>query len=232
MTNEILNNVKPKWSSMWKDIFKKYNLNEKLENLYCENIVFPEENKILETFKYFDLDETKLVFLGQDPYINSFNINGNDIPQAMGMAFSVPNGIKPPPSLKNIYKKIKAEYESFDIPEHGNLTRWVKDEKILLLNTALTVNKGESNSHQKIWNDIINEVIEYISDNSENVIFLLLGNNAKNKIKYIEKDKHIVVTGIHPSPLSASRGFFDKDIFKKINEELLKLGKSEIDWSI
>ena len=185
-----------------------------------------------ETFKYFDLDETKLVFLGQDPYINSFNINGNDIPQAMGLAFSVPNGIKPPPSLKNIYKKIKAEYESFDIPEHGNLTRWVKDEKILLLNTALTVNKGESNSHQKIWNDIINEVLEYISDNSKNVIFLLLGNNAKNKIKYIEEDKHIVVTGIHPSPLSASRGFFDKDIFKKINEELLILGKSEIYWSI
>ena len=230
--NEILNEVKPQWKKMWNQVFEKHNVLEKVERKYSKYQVYPLKHNLLETFKYFDLDETKLVFLGQDPYINSFEINGLDIPQAMGLSFSVPNGIKPPPSLKNIFKELKNEYPDFKIPKSGDLSRWVKEEKILLLNTALTVKKGESNSHQKIWSKVTDDVIKYISDNCKNVIFLLLGNNAKNKKKLIDDDKHIIISGVHPSPLSASRGFFNSNIFLKVNDNLKSINKEEINWAL
>ena len=102
----------------------------------------------------------------------------------------------------------------------------------MILNTALTVKKGESNSHQKIWSKITDDVIEYISDNCENVIFLLLGNNAKSKQKLIDSDRHIIISGVHPSPLSASRGFFNSNIFLKINDNLKSINKKEINWEL
>ena len=230
--NEILNEVKPQWKKMWNEVFERHNVLEKVERKYSKYQVYPLKHNLLETFKYFDLHETKLVFLGQDPYINSFEINGLDIPQAMGLSFSVPNGIKPPPSLMNIFKELKNEYPDFKIPKSGDLSRWVKEEKILLLNTALTVKKGESNSHQKIWSKVTDDVIEYISDNCENVIFLLLGNNAKSKQKLIDSDRHIIISGVHPSPLSASRGFFNSNIFLKINDNLKSINKKEINWEL
>ena len=230
--NEILNEVKPQWKKMWNEVFERHNVLEKVERKYSKYQVYPLKHNLLETFKYFDLHETKLVFLGQDPYINSFEINGLDIPQAMGLSFSVPNGIKPPPSLRNIFKELKNEYSDFKIPKSGDLSRWVKEEKILLLNTALTVKKGESNSHQKIWSKITDDVIEYISDNCENVIFLLLGNNAKSKQKLIDTDRHIIISGVHPSPLSASRGFFNSNIFLKVNDNLKSINKKEINWEL
>lgn len=230
--NEILNEVKPQWKKMWNQVFERHNVLEKVERKYSKYEVYPLKHNLLETFKYFDLDETKLVFLGQDPYINSFEINGLNIPQAMGLSFSVPNGIKPPPSLKNIFKELKNEYPDFKIPKSGDLSRWVKEEKILLLNTALTVKKGESNSHQKIWSKVTDDVIKYISDNCKNVIFLLLGNNAKNKQKLIDDDKHIIISGVHPSPLSASRGFFNSNIFLKVNDNLKSINKKEINWEL
>ena len=230
--NEVLNEIKPQWKKMWKQIFKKHKILEIIAKKYSKYEVYPPKHKLLETFKYFDLNETKLVFLGQDPYINSFEINGLDTPQAMGLSFSVPKGIKPPPSLMNIFKELKNEYPDFKIPKSGDLSRWVKEEKILLFNTALTVKKGESNSHQKLWSSATDDVIKYISDNSDNVIFLLLGNNAKNKQKLIDCKKHIIITGVHPSPLSASKGFFNSNIFLNINENLRLLNKNEINWSL
>ena len=231
----LLNDLKPNWKKMWVEILNESDIIEFLEKKFkkydlTKNKIFPNKENIFQAFKYFDLHETKLVFLGQDPYIGSKIENGLEIPQATGLAFSVPDGFKHPPSLKNIFKEISNEYPNFKIPKSGNLERWAKEEKILLLNTALTVKKGMSNSHQKNWNSVINNVISYISINCDCVIFLLLGNNAKSKIKLIDKRKHKVITGIHPSPLSANKGFFGSDVFKRVNNELLNLGKNEIIW--
>ena len=185
----LLKNVKPQWKKMWKDQFNKNDILDFLVKKYNEyentdKKIYPNKENILETFKYFDLKDIKLVFLGQDPYINSEIINEVDTPQATGLSFSVPDKVKIPPSLNNIFKELKNEIPEYDIPDNGNLIRWVKEEKILLLNTALTVKKGKSNSHQKKWEHITNNVIKYISDNTNNVIFLLLGNNAKSKAKF------------------------------------------------
>ena len=231
----LLNDLKSNWKKMWVDILNESDVIEFLEKKYkkydlTKNKIFPNKENIFQAFKYFDLHETKLVFLGQDPYIGSKIENGLEIPQATGLAFSVPDGFKHPPSLKNIFKEISIEYPNFKIPKSGNLERWAKEEKILLLNTALTVKKGMSNSHQKNWNSVINNVISYISINCDCVVFLLLGNNAKSKIKLIDKRKHKVITGIHPSPLSANKGFFGSDVFKNVNYELLNLEKNEIIW--
>ena len=231
----LLNDLKPNWKKMWVEILNESDIIEFLEKKFkkydlTKNKIFPNKENIFQAFKYFDLHETKLVFLGQDPYIGSKIENGLEIPQATGLAFSVPDGFKHPPSLKNIFKEISNEYPNFKIPKSGNLERWAKEEKILLLNTALTVKKGMSNSHQKNWNSVINNVISYISINCDCVVFLLLGNNAKSKIKLIDKRKHKVITGIHPSPLSANKGFFGSDVFKNVNYELLNLGKNEIIW--
>jgi uracil-DNA glycosylase len=223
---DLFKNVK----KSWKKIFKKYINDDDIEKLYKNKIIFPKINNIFEAFKYFDLNETKLVFLGQDPYINYKIINGEIIPQATGLSFSVPNEFPIPPSLKNIFIEIKNSYSDFIIPENGNLIKWVVEEKILLLNTSLTVEKNKSNSHQKFWKNITDNIIKDISDNHPNTIFLLLGNNAKSKKKYINEKKHIIIEGIHPSPLSAYKGFFNSKIFKKINVALNKQNKKIIKW--
>jgi len=231
----ILNNVKPGWTMMWDEILTDGILIDFLEKKYkkyetTQDKIFPNKENILETFKYFDIKDTKLVFLGQDPYINSKIENDIEIPQATGLAFSVPEDFRQPPSLKNIFKELSNEYENFKIPESGRLDRWVKEENILLLNTALTVKKGLSNSHQKKWGKITDKVIQYISDNCDNVIFLLLGNKEQSKIIFIDTKKHKIISGVHPSPLSANRGFFGSNIFKKVNDELIKSNKNEIIW--
>ena len=235
----ILKDVKNNWKEIWIKILSTEKglqvikfIKDKLQKHNNEDYILPKHKHIFEAFKYFDLNETKLVLLGQDPYINLQNINGEDVPQAMGLSFSVPNGVKIPPSLKNIYKEIKNSYPDFEIPNHGNLKRWVVEEKILLLNSSLTVKKGISNSHQKKWEALTDDVIKYISDNTNNVVFLLLGNNAKNKQKFINASKHIIISGIHPSPLSAHRGFFNSNIFKLVNEKLISKGVSQIKWDI
>jgi uracil-DNA glycosylase len=242
LKNIILKDVKPEWNIMWEELLNNSNIIDFLEKKYkkyetTNDKIFPNKENILEAFKYFDLKETKLVFLGQDPYINSQYENDIEIPQATGLAFSVPNNFRMPPSLKNIHKELMLEYKNYEIPKNGNLIRWVKDENILLLNTALTVKKGLSNSHQKKWSSITDSVIKYISDNHKNVIFLLLGNNAKSKAKFIDINKHNIISGVHPSPLSAKRGFFNSNIFIKVNEYLKNTqgcstgsASNEINW--
>jgi uracil-DNA glycosylase len=116
------------------------------------------------------------------------------------------------------------------IPQNGNLERWVSEEKILLLNTSLTVEKNKSNSHKKYWEKITDNIIKEISDKHSNTIFLLLGNNAKSKKKFIDLKKHIIIEGVHPSPLSAYKGFFNSNIFKKVNISLKKQKKKPINW--
>ena len=153
----------------------------------------------------------------------------------MGLAFSVPDRVKIPSSLVNIFKELKLEFTNYEIHKSGNLIKWVKNEKILLLNTALTVEHGKSNSYQKIWREITDEVIKHISDkhisdNHPQTIFLLLGNNAKSKIKFIDIKKHYIVVCVHPSPLSATRGFFNSGVFSEINQILEISNKGKIKW--
>ena len=198
---------------------------------YKNEIIYPIEKNIFKSLFYFPVTSTKLVFLGQDPYINYEIIDGKIIPQACGLSFSVPKSHKKvPPSLQNIYKEIKACYPEVTIPNHGSLIRWAKKENILLLNSALTVLEKKSNSHQSYWSNFTDKLIKYISDNNSKTIFLLMGNFAISKSKLINTEKHKIFTTVHPSPLSAFSGFFGCQIFKKINDYLIDNGEEPIIW--
>jgi len=179
--------------------------------------VHPPEEQIFRIFE-MNLDEIQIVLLGQDPYHRPN--------QAHGLSFSVPYEIKIPPSLKNIYKELQTTFpeRSYQF-QSGNLEKWVYREKIFLLNASLTVIDGKPGSHMKIWSNFTDDVIKYIAENNNKCIFLLLGNFAKEKAKFIE-DKTRILTCPHPSPLA--RGFIGSGIFKKVEE---MLGK-EIDWNI
>ena len=177
---------------------------------------------IFNAFNLTPFDKVKVVILGQDPY------HGDN--QAMGLSFSVPKGVKIPPSLINIYKEI---YDDLGInePNSGDLTYWAK-QGVLLLNASLSVEKGKPNSHKDFgWHLFSDAVIKKISDEKYGVIFLLWGNFAKNKANLIDQNKHFILTAPHPSPL-ARGGFFGCKHFSKTNEILKKLGKSPIDWDL
>lgn len=214
---DLLKNIK----SSWLTILDNEELNKiitYLNSINTSDLILPYQNNIFKAFTYFELKKTKLVILGQDPYHNI----KNNIPQANGLAFSVNEDFSIPPSLRNIYKELKNEYPDFNIPSHGNLSRWVKEENILLLNTSLTVVAHSSASHMKLWEKYTNNIIKYISENVNNVIFLLFGNFAKKKFKLINKNRiennYIkVLNCVHPSPLSANRGFFNSNIFIECN---------------
>ncbi len=227
--NNILDKIHPDWNPFFDE-----NLSEIegiLKNVdYDNNVVFPKKKHIFKTFFYMSPKDIKIVLLGQDPYINSEVINGIKIPQACGLSFSVPKTHKIPPSLQNIYKEIKNCYPEYEIPNNGDISRWVKEEKIFLLNAALTVLEGKSNSHAKLWGEFTDKVIKYISDNNEKTIFLLMGNFAINKANLVNMKKHKVFSCVHPSPLSASKGFFGCTVFKRINEYLKSINQEPINW--
>ena len=166
--------------------------------------------------------DIKLIFLGQDPYIK--------LGEAHGLSFSVPKTTKIPPSLKNIFKELNTEYNNKYTFTHGNLTEWMQRENIMLLNSALTVEPGKSNSHKHVWEVFTNNAIKYISNNYSDKVFLLLGNDAIKKQNYIDINKHHIVKGTHPSPLSAHNGFFDSGIFLKIDDILASINKTPINW--
>ncbi|MFY7734634.1 MAG: uracil-DNA glycosylase [Bacteroidia bacterium] len=188
------------------------------------NIIFPPENQIFEAFKFTSLQNTKVVILGQDPYHGEGEANG--------LCFSVNKGIKVPPSLRNIYKELATDINNFKIPNHGNIDNWAK-QGVLLLNTSLTVLKDQANSHSKIgWHQFTNKIIETISNQKEQVVFILWGKNAQDKMEFINPNKHLVLKGVHPSPLSASRGFFGCKHFSKTNEYLVSKNLSPINWQI
>ena len=239
MTFNLDSLINDKIKSKWLDIIKKESNQEyfkKILEKINKNIslqIFPKPKNVFKAFTYFEPHETKLVLLGQDPYIGYEIHNEKKISQAMGLSFSVPKKFKKvPPSLKNIYKEIKSNYPDFKIPNHGNLKKWAKNERILLLNASLTVIEGKSGSHLKFWEKFTDKIISYLSENNNNVIFMLLGNYAKQKISLIDQNKHCIITAVHPSPLSASRGFFGSKVFLKANEFLRKNNIEEINWSI
>ena len=239
--NIITNRIHIDWNEFIEN--NKKELMEILSKInIIDNIIYPKQKDIFKTLFYFGPSDTKLVILGQDPYIGDIckqntskvemNIGeGTNIPQAHGFAFSVPKcHTKIPPSLKNIFKEIKNCYPEYVIPIHGNLKRWVKKEKIILLNCALTVIKGHSNSHIKLWEQYTDKLIKYISDTSNKTIFLLMGNFAISKSKLVDTNKHKIFTTKHPSPLSAHNGFFGCNIFKLINDYLEENNMDIIHW--
>ncbi|NOR28987.1 MAG: uracil-DNA glycosylase [Lutibacter sp.] len=191
-------------------------------NEYEVNTCYPPEKQIFEAFNLCSFEDLKVVIIGQDPY------HGEG--QANGLCFSVNNAITHPPSLKNIFKEIKADIK-IPNPESGNLERWAK-QGVLLLNATLTVKAHEAGSHQKKgWEQFTDAVISLISEEKENVVFLLWGGYAQKKGKKIDSKKHCVLTSGHPSPLSANRGFwFGNNHFSTTNNYLKSKGISTLEW--
>lgn len=186
-------------------------------------IIYPLESDRFNAFKYTDFNQVKVVILGQDPY------HGEN--QAHGLAFSVRPHIKVPPSLKNIYKELSDDISGFQIPNHGYLVSWAK-QGVLLLNTVLTVEQGKAHSHAKIgWETFTDHIIAAINHHKKNVVFLLWGNHAQQKGVSIDPNKHCILTSVHPSPLSAHRGFFGCKHFSLANDYLKKTNQIIIDWN-
>ena len=213
------------WKNILQNEFEKpyfKNLIEFVKQEYSNYTCYPKGKDIFAAFDFCSLNDLKVVIIGQDPY------HGPN--QANGLCFSVKDGISHPPSLKNIFKEISTDLNQ-EIPESGNLEKWAK-QGVLLLNATLTVRAHEAGSHQKQgWEIFTDQVIKQISNEKENIVFLLWGGFAKKKIKLIDKKKHHILESGHPSPLSANRGYwFGNEHFSKTNAFLKSIDKNEINW--
>lgn len=214
------------WDELLKDEFQKeyyLKLREFLKKEYSTYTIYPNMYNIFNALKYTSLKDTRVVILGQDPY------HGPN--QAHGLCFSVQKGVEIPPSLKNIYKEIESDL-NIKQASHGELTDWAKDG-VLLLNTVLTVRQASPNSHKgKGWELFTDKIIEIINEQAEPCVFMLWGANAKAKQSLITNKKHLVLSTVHPSPLSAYNGFFGCKHFSKANEFLIKNNRKPINWQI
>lgn len=212
------------WKSELKDEFEKEyfkELSEFVRAEYRTNTIYPPGKLIFNAFDQCPFDQLKVVILGQDPY--------HGPGQAHGLCFSVNDGIPFPPSLRNIFKELNGDVGK-PIPASGNLIEWAK-QGVLLLNATLTVRAHQAASHQKKgWEQFTDAVICKINEEKENVVFLLWGNYAISKNKFIDQNKHLVLTSVHPSPLSASRGFFGNKHFSRTNDFLTEKGLTPINW--
>lgn len=218
-------NIDQSWQKVLQDEFDKDYFKELVQFVkqeYQNTTCYPPGNLIFNAFDHCLFDDTKVVILGQDPY------HGKG--QAQGLCFSVPDGIAQPPSLENIFKEIEQDIGT-SRPNSGDLTRWA-DQGILLLNATLTVRAHQAGSHQgKGWEKFTNRVIESLSAKKENLVFLLWGGFAKKKQSLIDKNKHLILTSGHPSPLSANKGYwFGNKHFSKTNEYLAANGLKGINW--
>jgi len=220
--------IKPQWQELINEEQAKpyfIQLNQEISQQRADGeVIFPAQIDQFNAFCYQDLKNIKVVILGQDPY------HGEN--QAHGLAFSVQPGIKVPPSLVNIYKELMNEFDSFKKPTHGCLTTWA-EQGVLLLNTVLTVKQSQAHSHAKLgWEIFTDAVIKKIDQQSTGCVFLLWGAHAQKKGKNVNTDKHLVLNGPHPSPLSAYRGFFGCQHFSKASEWLLSKNIPQINWHL
>ncbi len=187
-------------------------------------VVYPAPCDLFNAFTMTPFEKVRVVILGQDPY------HGPN--QAHGLCFSVSKGVKPPPSLVNIYKELAQDIDGFEKPWHGCLTHWA-NQGVLLLNTVLTVEQGEPNSHAHLgWERFTDKVIATLNREKEGLVFLLWGKHAEKKGKIIDRRRHYVLLSAHPSPLSARRGFFGCQHFSKTNQYLVEKGEKPIDWCL
>lgn len=198
-------------------------LREKLSEEYRTRTVYPAKENIFNALKFTPYSKVKVLLLGQDPY--------HGAGQAHGLAFSVQKGVAKPPSLLNIFQELSADLGVVP-PSHGCLTDWTT-QGVMLLNTVLTVREGEANSHKNLgWTTFTDKIIETLNAREDPVIFLLWGRNAADKLPLITGSQHFVLSAAHPSPLSASRGFFGCRHFSKVNEILTRVGKEPVNWQI
>lgn len=219
--------IEESWKEVLRQEFQKPYFEQLTHFLKTEKLqgktIYPPGPLIFNAFAKTPFHKVKVVLLGQDPY--------HGPGQAMGLSFSVPDGVPPPPSLVNIYKELHNDI-GMPIPKTGNLTKWT-EQGVLLLNAALTVRANEPASHSKIgWMQFTDAVIRHISDEKKGVVFLLWGRFAQDKQVLIDQTKHFVLKAAHPSPFSADKGFFGCKHFSLTNELLSKQGLDPIDWSV
>ena len=220
--NTLLND----WNELLLEEFNSeyfFNLSKFLKKEYETEQIYPEAANIFNALKYTAYRDVKVVILGQDPY------HGEN--QAHGLSFSVKSGVSIPPSLSNIYKELYNDIGCY-VPNNGYLKKW-SDEGVLLLNTVLTVRSGSANSHKdKGWERFTNKIIALLNNRTEPIVFILWGNNAQSKQSLITNPIHHIIKSVHPSPLSAYRGFFNSKPFSSTNSFLISRGITPIDWQI
>lgn len=209
-------------ASEWEKTYYQ-NLRKELIKEYKNYKVYPDMYDIFNALKSVSYEGCKVLILGQDPY------HGKG--QAHGYAFSVKKGVRTPPSLLNIYKEMHEDIETY-IPDNGYLKKWA-DQGVLLLNTSLTVRAGDPNSHEKLgWEILTDRIIKLLNDRQKPIVFILWGRNAQSKEPFITNPKHLIIKSPHPSPFSASRGFFGSKPFSRTNNFLKSTGQEPIDWQI
>jgi len=221
---ELIKNIQTDWKyfllKQEDELIRISKIHEEQKQTYEPTLqILPSNDLIFNCFNFFTISQTKIVILGQDPYQN--------VGLPMGLCFSVPETAKMPPSLLNIFKELESIYGKRRTK--CDLTDWAQ-QGVLLLNTALTVLEGKSNFNSKLWTNFTDKIIQDISEKTTNIVFILWGNNAISKEKLIDGKKHLILKSAHPSPLSASRGFFGNNHFKIANDYLRKNGKEEISW--
>ena len=217
--------IEASWKQYLKNEFEKSyfaKLTENVRNEYKNGLCFPPAKLVFNAFNLCPFNKVKVVILGQDPY--------HELGQAMGLSFSVPDGVMLPPSLQNIYKEIHSDLGK-PIPTSGDLTRWAR-QGVLLLNATLTVRAHEANSHQALgWQNFTDAAIETINTHREHIVFMLWGGFARSKKRLIDTNRHCIIESVHPSPLSANRGgWFGQHQFSRCNAYLKQYGLGEIDW--
>ena len=214
------------WDALLADEFKKdyyLRLRQFLKSEYSTREIYPAAENIFNALKNTSYSDVKAVLLGQDPY--------HEPGQAHGLCFSVQDGVEPPPSLKNIFAELNSDL-GVNIPQSGNLTKWAQ-HGVLLLNTVLTVRRGAANSHRGMgWEILTDKIISLLNDREKPMVFLLWGSHANAKKPLITNSRHLILSTVHPSPLSAYRGFSGCRHFSKADEFLRQNGLDEIDWSL
>ncbi|MCF7203327.1 uracil-DNA glycosylase [Pseudomonas oligotrophica] len=227
MTQDDRIKLEPSWKQALREEFEQPYMQELSAFLRQEKaagkVIYPPGPMIFNALNSTPLDQVKVVILGQDPY--------HGPGQAHGLCFSVQPGVAPPPSLQNIFKELKRDL-NLPMPQHGYLQRWA-EQGVLLLNTSLTVEQGQAGSHAKAgWQRFTDRVIEVVAERRPHLVFLLWGAHAQSKVKLIDPTRHLLLKSVHPSPLSAHRGFIGNGHFSRANQFLRQHGMQPIDWAL